>query len=192
MTIKVDLLDKPGRRMGFDFVMLFLALIVMLAIVGFVIYGQTLDKKIAQIKKDIAVVDEEIRKQEDRIPKIKETEEINKDLKKQIQSIKEAVYDPIRYANLLDELALIMPKNIFIRNLSIDPTRRQITFNGLSVEVGGAQPLDSISKFMTNLQKSRYFKTATLSNTSRTKYAERTAYGFQIRAEYDPEAAVKE
>lgn len=192
MTIKVDLLDRPGRRMGFDPIIFFLVFIVIASIIGFYVYGQSLEKKIKEKKSEIAEVNEKIRSLEDKIPRITELEKINQDLETQINVIKQLVYDPIRYANLLDEIALIIPKSIFIRNLRIDPQRKTLSFSGLSVQVGGALPLDSISKFMTNIQKSRIFKRATLSNTSRTRFMEKTAYNFQITTEYDPEKAVQQ
>ena len=190
MTIKVDLLDRPGRRMGFDPIIFFLVLVVVIFVIGFYIFGTTLDKKIAEKRQDIDKVDEQIRELEEKIPKIKELEEINKDLEAQINTIKQLVYDPIRYANLMDELAMIMPKNIFIRNLTIEPTTQMMSFNGQSVDMGPkAQPLEMISKFMRNLQKSKYFKDATLASTRRTVYEKRDSFEFSIRAEYDPEAA---
>jgi hypothetical protein len=55
MTIKVDLLDKPGRRSGFDPVLFFLMIILIIfSIGGFYFYGSSLDKQIAQIKSEIA------------------------------------------------------------------------------------------------------------------------------------------
>ncbi len=192
MTIKVDLLDRPGRRMGFDPIIFFLVLVVVIFVIGFYIFGTTLDKKIAEKRHEIEAIDEKIRDLEEKIPKIKELEEHNKDLEAQINTIKQLVYDPIRYANLLDELALIMPNNIFINNLTIEPTTQLMTFNGHSVDMGpNAQPLEMISTFMRNLQKSKYFKDATLASTRRRVYQERDAFDFSIRAEYDAEAAAR-
>jgi Tfp pilus assembly protein PilN len=193
MTIKVDLLDKPGRRSGFDPVVFFMIILIIFSIGGFYFYGSSLDKQIAQIRSDIAVKDEEITKLEEKIPQIAQLEEINRDLENQINVIKELVYDPLRYANLLDEIAFIMPENIFIKNLSIQPNNRSMTFSGDSIASEDAQPLDSISKFMQNIQNSRYFSDATLSNTQRTQASnQETAFSFQIQAVYDPVAAAKD
>lgn len=190
--IKVDLLDRPGRRMGFDPIIFFLVLVIVVFVIGFYIFGTTLDKKISEKKKEIAEVDEKIRDLEEKIPKIKELEEVNKDLEAQINTIKQLVYDPIRYANLLDELALIMPNNIFIKNLKIDPATASMQFAAISVKVDSStKTLEKISELMTNLQKSRYFKDATLQSTKRTDYQEREAFDFAIRAEYDPESSAR-
>jgi Tfp pilus assembly protein PilN len=192
MTIKVDLLDKPGRRSGFDPILFFLIIFVIFAIGGFYFYGSSLEKQIVQLKGEIAEVDEKITKLEDKIPEIAKLEEINRDLENQINVIKELVYDPIRYANLLDEIAFIMPENIYVSSLQIDPGSRTMSFTGNSLAVGGAQPLDSISRFMQNIQNSRYFSDASLSNTQRTTIDQETAFSFQIQAVYDPVAAATE
>lgn len=192
MTIKVDLLDRPGRRMGFDPIIFFLVLVVVIFVIGFYIFGTTLDKKIAEKKAEIDQVEEKIRELEEKIPKIKELEDINKDLEAQINTIKQLVYDPIRYANLLDELALIMPPNIFIKNLSIEPSTLSMTFTGLSVmDNKNTRTLEMISTFMQNLQKSKYFKDAALASTRRTEFLKREAFEFSIRAEYDPESSAR-
>jgi type IV pilus assembly protein PilN len=190
MTIKVDLLDRPGRRMGFDPIIFFLVLVVVIFVIGFYIFGTTLEKKVSEKKTEIAQIDEKIRDLEEKIPKIKELEEINKELEAQINTIKQLVYDPIRYANLMDELALIMPNNVFIRNLSIDPTSTSLTFSGLSVDVE-AKPLETISKFMRDLQKSKYFKDAILTTTRRTEYEKKEAFEFNIKVIYDPDTSAR-
>jgi Tfp pilus assembly protein PilN len=192
MTIKVDLLDKPGRKSGFDPVLLFLIVIVVFSIGGFYFWGSTLDREIAKKKAEITEIDDKIAKLEDKIPEITKLEELNKELENQINVIKELVYDPIRYANILDEIAYIMPSNIYVNSLSIEPTDKSISFSGSSLELPKQQPLDQISKFMQNLQKSKYFKNATLSNTNHTTIEGKEAYTFSIRVEYDPEAAAQE
>jgi type IV pilus assembly protein PilN len=189
VTIKVDLLDRPGRRIGFDPIIFFLVLVVIVFVIGFYVFGNTLEKKITEKKKEIAEIDEKIRDLEEKIPKIKELEEINRDLEAQINTIKQLVYDPIRYANLLDELALIIPTNMFVQNISIEPDKQTMTFSGLAVEMGSNKPLESISKFMTNIQKSKYFKDTNLSSTNRTKYNSYDAFSFNIETHYDPDAA---
>lgn len=191
MTIKVDLLDRPGRRMGFDPIIFFLVLVVVIFVIAFYIFGTTLNSKITQKQNEITEVDGKIQELEEKIPKIKELEEINKDLEAQINTIKQLVYDPIRYANLMDELALIIPQNVFIRDLKIDPTNLSMNFGGFAVAVGGSPPLESISRFMRNLQKSKYFKDATLTSTRRTTYKKREAFDFRINAIYDPESAAR-
>lgn len=191
MTIKVDLLDRPGKRMGFDPVMIFLALVIIVFVVFFIYWGKRYDEDITGKKNDIAKFDKKIREIEQKIPDIQKTEKENKALEEQIYAIKQLVYDPIRYRNLLDEIALIMPRNVFIQNLNIEPGNRTMTFSGLAVEIKGEAPLNTISQFMRNIQTSPCFDDANLASTNRTMYEGRTAYGFQIETHYNPETAAK-
>lgn len=191
MTIKVDLLDRPGKRMGFDPVMMFLVLVIVLFIVFFVYWGKRYDEEIAINKEKIQELYEQIAAIEQKIPDIQKTEKENKQLEEQIYAIKQLVFDPIRYRNLLDEIAYIMPRNVFIQNLNIEPGNRLLTFSGMAVEAEGEAPLNTISTFMRSIQNSSYFDDATLPSTNRTVYEGRTAYGFQIQTHYNPETAAR-
>lgn len=192
MTIKVDLLDRPGKRMGFDPVIIFLALIIVVFIAFFIYWGKHYDDQIATKREEITKYEQKIRALEMKIPDIQKMEKENTALEQQINAIKQLVFDPIRYRNLLDEIASIMPNNIFIQNLNIEPSNRTMTFAGLAVELSESeQALNSISKFMQAIQNSPYFDDAQLANTSRTSFENRTAFGFQIETHYNPEAAAK-
>ncbi len=191
MTIKVDLLDRPGKRMGFDPVVIFLVLVVIVFVVFFVYWGKRYDEMIDAKKQEIEKIDKKIHELEGKIPDIAKQEKENQQLEQEINAIKQLVYDPIRYRNLLDEIAYIMPSNVFVQNLNIEPTNKTLTFGGLAVEVGGKAPLQTISEFMQAIQKSPYFDDAKLANTNRTVYEDRTAYGFQIETHYNPDEAAK-
>jgi len=192
MTIKVDLLDRPGKRMGFDPVIIFLVLVVIVFVVFFVYWGKRYDELIDGKKADISKIDNKIRELEQKIPDIQKQEKENQKIEEQINAIKQLVYDPIRYRNLLDEIALIMPRNVFISNLNIDPKQKILTFGGTAVEIGGKQPLQTVSSFMQNIQKSPYFDSARLASTSRILFEGRTAYSFQIETRYNPETAARQ
>jgi len=191
VTIKVDLLDRPGRRMGFDPIIIFLVLIIIVFVVFFIVWGKRYDDMIQAKRQEITDIDQKIRELESKIPDIKRYEKENDDLAAQIKAIKQLVYDPIRYRNLLDEIALIMPKNIFISNLNIEPNNKSMTFSGTAVEIGTVAPLTSISNFMQKIQNSPYFDDATLTSTSRGTFEGKPSFGFQIRAHYNPEVAAR-
>lgn len=192
-TMKVDLLEKPGRKMGFDPIVIFLVLVIVVFVVFFIFWGKHYDERIDAKKQEISEIDKKIRDLEGKIPEIQRQEKENQELEAQINAIKQLVYDPIRYRNLLDEIALVMPKNIFINNLNIEPGNRTISFSGVSVEVGGDAPLNSISVFMQNIEKSPLFEGApNMPGTSRTTFEDRTAYGFQMDARYNPDNAAKQ
>jgi len=192
MTIKVDLLDRPGKRMGFDPVIIFLVLIVIVFIAFFIYWGKHYDDQIALRKDEINKYDQKIRALESKIPDIQKQEEENQALEEQINAIKQLVFDPIRYRNLLDEIAYIMPNTIFIQNLNIEPGNQTLQFGGLAVEIGEETPLNSISKFMEAIRNSPILETPNLASTSRTQYEGRTAFGFSIEVKYDPVAAAKQ
>lgn len=192
MTIKVDLLDRPGRRMGFDPIIIFLVLIIIVFVVFFIFWGKRYDDMIQTKRQEIQEIDTKIRDLESKIPDIQRYEKENRELEAQINAIKELVYDPIRYRNLLDEIALIMPKNIFISNLNIEPGNRSMSFSGIAVEIGKVAPLNSISNFMQKIQNSPYFDDANLASTSRQVYEGRPAFGFQIEAHYNPDVAARQ
>ena len=81
----------------------------------------------------------------------------------------------------MDEVAYLMPQNVFIKNLSIDVANNTVGFDGMSVEISSpTDSLDAISKFMQSIQKSSYFQEATLSGTMKQTYEEKTAYAFHI------------
>ncbi|MCD4782273.1 MAG: hypothetical protein K8T10_00430 [Candidatus Eremiobacteraeota bacterium] len=134
MTIKVDLLDRPGRRMGFDPIIIFLVLIIIVFVVFFIFWGKRYDDMVQTKRTEIQEIDTKIRDLEAKIPDIQRYEKENRELEAQINAIKQLVYDPIRYRNLLDDIALIMPKNIFISNMNIEPGNRSLSFSGIAVD----------------------------------------------------------
>ncbi|MCE1248068.1 MAG: PilN domain-containing protein [Firmicutes bacterium] len=192
MTIKVDLLDRPGKRMGFDPVIIFLVLIVIVFIAFFIYWGKHYDDQMSLRKDEINKYDQKIRALESKIPDIQKQEKENQALEEQINAIKQLVFDPIRYRNLLDEIAYIMPNTIFIQNLNIEPGNQTLQFGGLAVEIGEETPLNSISKFMEAIRNSPILDTPNLASTSRTQYEGRTAFGFAIEVKYKPDAAAKQ
>jgi Tfp pilus assembly protein PilN len=192
MTIKVDLLPTERKKFGFDPVIGFLLLIIVIFTIGFWVYGTSLVKKIDTKKQEIAEVDNKIKELEKKLPIIEQLRAKNRELEQQINTIKNLVYDPIRYSNLLDEVSLILPRNIWISTLSIEPSTNSVTMNGTAVAMENQKPLESIGRLMKNLQKSRFFRDATLSSTSTTKVAEiYMGFTFQIETHYDPDAAAK-
>jgi Tfp pilus assembly protein PilN len=189
MTIKVDLLPTERRRLGFDPLIGFLILVIAIFTVGFWLMSARLDGDIRSKKALIADVENKIKDLESKLPIIDELKKKNAELEAQIQTIKSLVYDPLRYSNLLDELALIMPKNIWLSSLSIEPGNNTITFNGTVVGLKDGRPLTSLAMLIRNFQSSRYFKDASLSSASQTNLEGVIGYSFQIETRYDPIAA---
>jgi len=192
--IKIDLGEKQGRRMGIDPVSIFLVIIVIIFTGGFYFYGTTLQTKIDAKQAEISDLETKIQGLYEKIPKIKNIQEENKELEAQINTIKQLVYDPVRYANMLDEIALVIPNNIYLKSMSIEPAKETIKITGLAVYLEGYPPLESISEFIKNIQKSKYFKEANLQNTTRQgqgNSAQQVIYTFNIDIKYNPDAAVR-
>jgi len=192
MTIKVDLLPTERKKFGFDPVIGFLLLIIVIFTIGFWVYGTSLVKKIETKKQEIAEVDNKIKELEKKLPVIEQLRTKNRELEQQINTIKNLVFDPIRYGNLLEEVSLILPKNVWLSTLSIEPSTTSVTMNGTAVAMENQKPLESIGRLMKNLQKSRFYRDAALSSTSTTRVADvYMGFTFQIETHYDADAAAK-
>lgn len=193
MTIKVDLLPTERKKFGFDPVIAFLVIIIAIFVVGFYVYGTQLDRKIEAKNGEIAQVEQKIAQLKNQLPIIEELKKENAQLQQQIDTVKSLRYDPIRYSNLLDEISLLIPKNVWLQSISIDPATNLVSMSGTAMQMPGVRPLESIAGFMKSLQKSRFYRDATLANTSRgtvkTAEEEIVTYGFQIESHYDPRAA---
>jgi len=189
MTIKVDLLPTERKRIGFDPIMGILLLVVLVFAVGFWVYGTKLQNDIESRKGEIVQYESKIKEMESKLPLIEELRTKNTALQNQIDTVKSLVYDPIRYANLLREIPQIMPDNIWISSLTIEPGTHTVNFSGVSVNYKGNRPLSSVATLMTNLQKSKYFLDATLASANRTEVSGATGYSFAIETHYDPDVA---
>ena len=190
MTIKVDLLPTERKRFGFDPVLGFLLVIVLVFTAGFWFYGNSLNNTIETKKAAVLDKENKIKEMESKIPIIEDLKKKNAELEQQIKAVKELVYDPIRYANLLQEVANVMPRNIWISNLNIEPSSTTVSFNATAIGMGNNRPLESIAQLMKNIQGSKILNTPTLSSASQTgEKGSAISYGFQIEAKYDPEAA---
>jgi len=197
MTIKVDLLPTERKKFGFDVVWAFLFLLVALCIVAFYFFGVDLENKIKKYDELIGVQEKQIQEIKSQLPQIQDLKAKNQELERQIEMVKMLRYDPIRYGNLLDEISLLIPESMWINSLNIEPGTQSVTMSGTAAQLPGTYPLTTIANFMKELQKSRYFRDASLSNTSRTEVTagegknlvKYNAYTFQIETHYDPKAA---
>jgi len=186
MTIKVDLLPTERRGFRLDPMVIVLFMLVVLSCVGFAFYGQNLTQQIDDQKKKIDVVKAQIKENEASKPIIEERRKRLRKLDEQIQVIKNLVHDPQRYGNILQEVGLCLPKNVYLANLNIDPAAQSISFNGSAAEVSGSLPLQTISQLMKNLNDSKYFSDANLSSASSEKGK---GFSFSMTIRYDQNAA---
>ena len=193
MAIKVDLLPTERKKFGFDPVIAILIVLIAASVVVFYYVGVKFEADIETKKTEIAKIEADIQDIKHKLPKIKELKKENEDLEKQINTVKSLRYDPIRYSNLLDEISYLLPKNMWVSSISIEPNQAKVTLAGTAAALPGIRPLESIGGFMKSVQKSRFFRGASLSNTSRGKVTvgenEYTSYSFGIDMTYDPKAA---
>lgn len=191
MTIKVDLLPTEKKRFGIDPVWIFLVLVIILFTVGFFVYGKSLEGQISTAEQKVHEEEAKINELRGKLPGIAKMKADNEKLASQINTIKGLKNDPVRYANLLWEIADILPSNVWISNINIEPSQQSVTMSGQAIDFGGARPLESIAQTMRAFQNSRYFKDATLSSTAQTSYKSYHGYSFQLETHYDQDSALK-
>lgn len=193
MTIKVDLLPTERKGFGIDPMMILLLIVIIGFSVLFMFYSQKLDGQISDIKAEIESVDKQIKQYEAQLPVLQERRARISKLREQIEMIKSLVHDPLRYANLLQEVAVLLPPNVWLDTLSIEPGSQSVKMAGTAAEVAGRLPLATVAQLMKNLNESRYFRDASLSSTSEkgVEGTELTGFSFQMQVRYDPKAAAE-
>ena len=191
MTIKVDLLPTERKRFTFDPMMGFLLVIIILCTVGFVIYGAQLQKGIEDQKAEVAKVEAKIKDIENSLPQIDDLRADIAKIKGEIKVVESLKYDPVRYGNLLTEVGKVLPENVWLNSMAIEPGTTSITFTGTAAQMGGKQPLATVALLMENFQGSKMFTEATLSSTSQSQVAGAgtNAFTFQIETKYNADIA---
>lgn len=191
MTIKVDLLPTEKKQFGIDPAMILMFMLIIGSAVAMLLYSNSLTSKIDAQKEEIETINQEIKQIETQLPLIEETKNRIASLKREIKMIKSLVHDPLRYANLLQEVAILLPDNVWLNDLSIDPRSNKVTFSGSASEVlGERKPLATIADMMRNFNDSEYFTNSTLASTSETAgEGQPSVFSFKLTISYDPEKA---
>ena len=191
MTIKVDLLPTERKRFTFDPMLGFLAVIVIICTVGFVIYGSKLQSNIETEKQEVVGIEAEIKDIENSLPQIEDLKADIAKIKAEIKVIEGLVYDPVRYGNLLAEVGRVLPANVWVDSLAIEPGTRSITMSGTAAQMGANHPLATISSLLEKIHQSKIFNDASLGSTGQVKLLDGNLIGFtfQIEARYDPDQA---
>ena len=190
MTIKVNLLPTERKRFTFDPLLGFLVLIVIVCSVGCVVYGSGLQKDINQAKNDVVKVENDIKSIEQSLPVIDNLKTQIAKLKDEIKVIESLVYDPVRYGNLLAEVGRVLPDNVWVNSLAVEPSTTSITIGGVAAYTEGRPPLATIANLMARMGESPIFADLSLSSTSQTSMDNGgLGFGFQIEAKYDADAA---
>lgn len=192
MTIKVDLLPTEKKSFGIDPAMIVMFLLIVGAAAAMMLYSQSLKTKIEAEEQKIEAINAEIKQIETKLPRVEEMKNRIVSLKREIKMIKSLVHDPLRYANLLQEVAILLPENVYLKNLSIDPRARSVKFDGEAAEVDGRLPLATIAQMMRNFNESAYFRSSTLASTSEVNNNGIRGFSFSLTITYDEEKAATE
>ncbi len=194
MTIKVDLLPTEKKSFSIDPALIIMLVLIVATIFGCVWYGGVLDRQIQAKNTEIEQINAEIKQIETQLPLIEETKTRIANIKREIQMIKSLVYDPLRYANLLQEVAILLPENVWIDKLDIDPRANRVSFSGVAAEVDNRLPLATVAQLMRNFNESAYFRSSSLASTSETNVEpnDTRAFTFSLEVTYDPEKAANE
>lgn len=192
MTIKVDLLPTEKKSFGIDPAMIVMFLLIVGAAAGMLLYSQSLKSKIEAEEQKIEAINAEIKQIETKLPRVEEMKNRIVSLKREIKMIKSLVHDPLRYANLLQEVAILLPENVYLKSLSIDPRGRVVKFDGEAAEVDGRLPLATIAQMMRNFNESAYFRSSTLAATSEIQIGDVRGFSFSLSINYDDEKAATE
>lgn len=189
MTIKVNLLPTERKRFTFDPLVAVLFVLVCAALVGCIMYGSKLQSEVDKGTSEIARLNDEIKKTEQSLPVIDEIKSQIAKLKGEIKVITSLKYDPVRYANLLSEVGKVLPENVWLTSLSVEPSTNSVTMSGVAAHRPGKAPLATIAEFMQKMDQSAIFTESSLSSTSQTQINSGIGFTFQIEAHYDADIA---
>jgi len=192
LTIKgVDLLPTEKKRLSFDPMIIVMIILIALSIPIYMQFGSRYPQKIAALEKEKVEIQSRIKAQEELKPLVDQCQKEISGLEAQIKLVKDLQYDSLKYSNLLIEFASLMPTNVWITNLSIEPGPNLAKFSGTAIQTAGNPPLWTIAYFMKSLQTSRYFRSATLSSVNQTQVDLLTGYTFQMETSYDPASTLE-
>lgn len=191
MTLKVDLLPTEKRRIGFDPVIAFLVVLILCSVGIYWLIGQWFDGQITGMDAQIAKVDKEIQEYKDKVPIIEKMKEEVQKYTQEAETIKNLRYDAIKFANILDEVSILVPENVWVTSLNIEPGNKSVTFSGYAAEAQGLTPLKAVADFMRKLRGSKYFVDATLASTTSGTYETYQTFSFTIESHYRDEVAAK-
>lgn len=187
----VDLIPEERRKITFDPVIIFLIIIVICSVGVFWVVGKNYDAKIANRKAEVEKIKIQIEEIRGKIPEIDRIKKEISDLKIQIAMIESLLKDPLKYSVLLVQLKKIMPANVWVKNLSIDPGSNMVTMSGDALGLPNVPPLLTIAHFIKTLQGSPLFGEANLKATSQSITEKGISYSFQIDVQFNPQKAVE-
>ncbi|MBS2033990.1 hypothetical protein JST97_03330 [bacterium] len=184
MTIKVDLNLEEKRRNWLDPLGLLVLMLVASSAVAFYAYGQTLEQQIQQLDLQCASLDGRIKEGESIQKAIAKERQTLAQLDQQLQLVRSLRLDPLKFANLMCEISQVLPPDLSINALQIEPGPNHLSFQGV---VEGPLPLASLASTLDGLNRSAYFDDASLQTATR----QGDAFAFGLTVHFDPVAAAE-
>lgn len=125
-----------------------MSLVIVLIIIGYL--HVTMGNKIAEVNKQVASTEEELRKTKAQIGEVSKFKQAKKALEDKlgvIQSLKKAKAGPMK---MVDELSIVIPEKLWLN--SFKEKGGAVEFDGVAISN------EVIAQFMTELEKSSVFK----------------------------------
>ena len=190
MTIKVNLLPTERKKIAFDPLVGFLVVIWILCAVGFALYGAKIQSDIEKKEEEIAKTESEIKQIEQNLPVIDDLKSQIAKLEDEIKMVESLVYDPVRYGNLLGEVSRVLPSNIYLTSMTVEPSTTSVMIAGTAKNTSSAAPLASIAGLMSRMSDSKIFQDASLASTSQTgNEVDGFGFNFSLEVKYNPDEA---
>ncbi|MEQ8188340.1 MAG: PilN domain-containing protein [Candidatus Eremiobacterota bacterium] len=185
MTVKVDLLPSERKRPKLiDGVTIFLIFVLLAVGGGLFYYKVTLDNQIAEKKAKIEELQKEIEQLAPLKLKIDQYKQLTQSIKQQVELLKSLRDDPKNYSTLLGEVTKIIPKNVWIENLEIQPGSKNVKCTCKAV-AGNKDGLAIVALFMRNIIDSPTFSNPVVSGISRNEDSKGfILYNFNMTANY--------
>ncbi|GMU55664.1 MAG: hypothetical protein AMXMBFR33_48100 [Candidatus Xenobia bacterium] len=185
MTVKVNIMPREKAKWWhFEPLTMVLALTLVLGNLAMVGYGRLLTQRVVDSRERLTGLEAQIRQQEEQLPVLNQREERISKLERQIHAIKSLKDDPLRYAHLLTQVALVLPASVWLERLSIEPARETVALNGT---VSDPLPMGTLATLVVALRQSGYFDHTELKTAVRQDHV----FTFQLEAHYKPEVAAR-
>ncbi|MBI2265752.1 MAG: PilN domain-containing protein [Armatimonadetes bacterium] len=191
MTIKVDLrpTEKP-RGVGLDGMTIILFILILIVAGGCWFYNMQLEGQVKAAEKQLADVQAERENYKSIRPRLEQIKKETAKLDEDIRMMRSLRYDPLKFSELLVEVGVRMPQNVWLSSLTIDSGTQQCQLGGYSLKTAQLGPLRTIADLLQNLLNSRYFSDVYLVNASEAKIGGRIIYNFQLDGRITGEISV--
>ncbi len=185
MTVKVDLLPSERKRPKLlDGLTVFLLILLIAVAGGLVWFKLDLDKQIEAKKQTIEQLQKEIEQLAPLKLKIDQYKQLTQSIKQQVALLKSLRDDPRNYSDLLTEVKKIIPKNVWVESVDIQPSGKSIKFTCKAI-AGTKDGLAIVALFMRNIMDSPSFDAPAVSGISRSEDKRGfVVYNFSMGATY--------